>query len=105
MHYIYLHDCIYENELIVSIKLNSLHRLHVCMLSVKSIEYFLEKGVNRLAVLFSGIAPAILEAQTWSHFGLEKKERQALITLAQMLVLQNAFGSSFVCSKFLKREV
>lgn len=45
------------------------------MLSFNSIEQFLEKGLNRTAVLFSGIAPAILEAQTWSHFGLGKKKR------------------------------
>lgn len=44
------------------------------MLFVDSTEYLLEKGLNRLAVLFSGNAPAILEAQTWSHFGLEKKK-------------------------------
>ncbi len=72
------------------------------MLSIRYIEYLVEKGLNRLAVLFSGIAPAILEAQTWSHFGLEKK-RQALITLAQVHVLQNASRSYFVQSEFLKR--
>lgn len=45
------------------------------MLSLRCIVYLLEKRLNRLAVLFSGIAPAILEAQTWSHFGMEKKRR------------------------------
>lgn len=74
------------------------------MLSFNSIEQFLEKGLNRTAVLFSGIAPAILEAQTWSHFGLgKKKKRQALITLAQVHVLQNASRFCFVRSEFLKR--
>ena len=46
------------------------------MLSFNTIERFLEKGLNRTAVLFSGIAPAILEAQTWSHFGLGKKKKK-----------------------------
>ena len=79
------------------------------MLSFNTIERFLEKGLNRTAVLFSGIAPAILEAQTWSHFGLgkkkkkKKKKRQALITLAQVHVLQNASRFCFVRSESLKR--
>lgn len=55
-------------------------------------------------LFFSGIAPAILEAQTWSHFELGgKKKRQALITLAQMHISQNASTSHFVYSEFLKR--
>ncbi len=52
--------------------------LHVFMHSTSPIEYLVEKCLNRLAVLFSGIAPAILEAQTWSHFDWKKKKRQAL---------------------------
>lgn len=77
--------------------------MHLCILSVRSIEYLVEKGLNRLAVLFPGNAPAILEAQTWSHFGLEKK-RQALITLAQVHVLQNASRSYVVHNEFLERK-
>lgn len=35
------------------------------------------KGLNRMAaVFFPSIAPAILEAQAWSHFGLGKKKEE-----------------------------
>jgi len=61
------------------------------MLSVKYIKIYCLYSRKRIKLVgcafFSptGIAPAILEAQTWSHFGLgeNKKNRQALITLAQ----------------------
>lgn len=76
--------------------------MHVCILSVKSIERLLENGINRLAVLFSNIAPAILEAQTWSHFGLEKRET-SIITLANEHILQNSSRVYFTSSEFLKR--
>lgn len=72
MNIMHLHF-IYENKLIVSIKLNSLHRLHVCMLSVKSIEYFLEKGVNRLAVLFFWHCTRHIRSTDMESFWIGKK--------------------------------
>lgn len=76
--------------------------MHVRVLSVKSIERLLENGINRLAVLYSSIAPAILEAHTWSHFGLEKREK-SIITHANEHILQNSSRAYFASSEFLKR--
>lgn len=86
-------------------KLNHLHIwLHVCMLSFNSIEQFLEKELNRTAVLFSGIAPAILEAQTWSHFGLGKKKETSPYHPCPSACLAKCIQILF-CSQWIPQKI
>lgn len=52
--------------------------MHVCVIFFFKHLVFIfkrKKTYIGLTALFSGIAPAILEAQTWSHFELGEKKK------------------------------